>query len=171
VALRPLDGDAGELMTPLPLPRTQGERLTDVLPQILPSPAERLAEAPPLPRKPAVETRTYAGKQYRYIKTLKLRVTAYAPDPRCTWPYPGTTTASGLSVKTNGGRLVAADTSVIPMYSLVSVPGYAGGGGVPVLDRGQAIKGNRLDVLLPTFEQAKNWGSRMIDVKVYAPIK
>jgi 3D (Asp-Asp-Asp) domain-containing protein len=138
-----------------------------ILPEWLPSrsaPAEKT-----LARKP--EIKRYAGKEFRHVKTYRLRVTAYAPDPRCTYPYKGTTTASGLSVKTNGGKLVAADTSLIPMHSLVSVPGYAGGAGVPVLDRGGAIKGYRLDVMLPTYEAAQKWGSRLLDVKVYAPVK
>ena len=119
----------------------------------------------------AAEFKYYAGQKYRYVRTVRLQVTAYAPDARCCWPYDGTTTASGLSVKTNGGKLVAADTSLIPMHSLVSVKGYASGAAVPVLDRGSAIKGHRLDVLLPTFEQAKQWGTRAIDVKVYEPVK
>jgi len=141
------------------------------LPKVVvdPAPAARLKKATK-PPAPAVETKTYNGQKYRFVKTLKLRVTAYAPDPRCTFPYPGTTTASGLSVKTNGGKLVAADTTLISLHSLVVVPGYAGGTAVPVLDRGGAIKGARLDVLLPTFATAKNWGSRMLEVKVYAPV-
>lgn len=124
-----------------------------------------------LAQKPLEEIRWYKGEKFRYVKTLKLRVTAYAADPRCCWPYPGTTTASGLSVKTNHGKLVAADTSMIPMHALVTVPGYGGGAAVPVLDRGGAIKGRRLDVLLPTFEQAKDWGTRMLEVKVYMPVE
>ena len=99
-----------------------------------------------------------------------MRVTAYAPDPRCCAPYPGTTTASGLPVETNGGRLVAADTRIVPLHWLVAIPGYHAGRGVPVLDRGSAIKGHRLDVLMPTFEQAKEWGSRTINVKIYKPL-
>ena len=67
-------------------------------------------------------------------------------------------------------RLVAADTNLIPMHALVSVPGYANGSPVPVLDRGGAIKGRRLDVLLPTFDAAAEWGSRVIDVKIYMPV-
>jgi 3D (Asp-Asp-Asp) domain-containing protein len=124
-----------------------------------------------LVKKPAEEIRYFNGRKYRYVKTLRLRVTAYAPDPRCCWPYPGTTTASGLSVKTNHGKLVAADTNLIPLHALVAVPGYSGGQAVPVLDRGGAIKGHRLDVLLPTFDRAKEWGTRMLDVKVYMPVE
>jgi len=147
------------------------------------SPAEQAAwtsnAAAPivLPERPvktvdvkAADTKVYGGKTYRYVKTITLRVTAYAPDARCCYPYDGKTTASGLPVTTNGGKLVAADTSVIPLHYLVAVPGYAGGNSVPVLDRGGAIKGNRLDVLLPSYDKAKTWGSRMLEVKVYKPV-
>ncbi len=115
------------------------------------------------------DVKFYQGQKYRFTQTLTLRVTAYAPDRRCTFPFDGTTTASGLPVTTNGGHLVAADTSVIPMHALVIVPGYAGNAAVPVLDRGSAIKGPRLDILLPTFNQAKSWGVRTLQVKIYQP--
>ena len=124
-----------------------------------------------VPKKSIVEYKWYNGQKYKYVRTLRLRVTAYAPDGQCCWPFDGSTTASGLSVRTNSGRLVAADTNLIPMHSLVSVPGYSGSAAVPVLDRGGAIKGHRLDVLLPTFDQAKQWGARLLDVKVYEPVK
>ncbi len=139
---------------------------------VLPAPADNVPDAPAVSfhKKPAVETRIYNGQKYRYVKTLRLKVTAYSPDSKCCWPYPGTTTASGMSVKTNHGKLVAADTHLIPMHALVAVPGYAGGGAVPVLDRGGAIKGYRMDVLMPRFDQAKEWGSRLLEVKIYMPV-
>lgn len=112
----------------------------------------------------------YDGTKYRYLKTMRMRVTAYAPDKRCCWPYAGMTTASGMSVKTNRGRLVAADTRLLPFNSLVSIPGYHAGEAVPVLDRGSAIKGHRIDVLLPTFAQAQDWGAQMVNVKIYVPV-
>src|SRR5271170_4902626 len=120
--------------------------------------------------KPASDIRWFGGHKYRFVKTLRLRVTAYSPDSRCCWPYPGTTTASGMSVKTNHGKLVAADTHLIPMHALVAVPGYNSGAPVPVLDRGGAIKGYRLDVLLPQFNEAQNWGTRLLEVKIYMPV-
>ncbi|HUO07779.1 MAG TPA: 3D domain-containing protein [Phycisphaerae bacterium] len=138
-----------------------------------PPPADAVPTLPPAAsdrKKPAADIRIYNGRKYRFVKTLRLRVTAYSPDSRCCWPYPGTTTASGLSVKTNRGKLVAADTRLIPLHALVSVPGYAGGATVPVLDRGGAIKGYRMDVLLPRFDQAKEWGSRLLEVKIYMPV-
>lgn len=135
-----------------------------------PEPQAEPARLQAPPAAPKIETKMYKGEKYRYVKTIRMRVTAYAADPRCCWPYDGTTTASGLSVKTNNGKLVAADTSVIPFHDLVSIPGYNSASPVPVLDRGGAIKGARLDVLLPSYDQAKAWGSRMIDVKIYEPV-
>jgi 3D (Asp-Asp-Asp) domain-containing protein len=126
-------------------------------------------DARPKPR-PRPEIRIYRGQRYAYARTVRMRVTAYAPDPRCCYPYDGKTTASGLSVKTNGGRLVAADPRIVPLHWMVSIPGYHSEQTVPVLDRGGAIKGHRLDVLLPSFDQAKEWGSRLVNVKIYRPL-
>jgi 3D (Asp-Asp-Asp) domain-containing protein len=156
-------------VAPSALPMSaESAAVTPVAPKINDRP---VPEAKTVTKRPAPEIKIYKGEKYRYVKTLKLRVTAYAPDARCCWPYPGTTTASGLSVKTNGGRLVASDPSIIPLHSLVSVPGYAGGNAVPVLDTGGAIKGHRLDVLLPTFDVAKEWGTHTLDVKIYMPVE
>ena len=111
----------------------------------------------------------YGGRRYVYWRTLRMRVTSYAPDRRCCRPYSGRITASGASVHTNGGHLVAADTALIPFHDLVRVPGYDGDKPVPVLDRGSAIRGQRLDVLLATFQAARNWGIQWVWVKVYQP--
>ncbi|HVT79527.1 MAG TPA: 3D domain-containing protein [Phycisphaerae bacterium] len=167
VSVKPLPG-AAESVIPEPIAFDPAPTLE--LPDFLPTPSA-LEKQFIKPKTVAPEIKRFGGKDFRFVKTLRLRVTAYAPDPRCTYPYDGTTTASGMSVKTNGGKLVAADTSLIPLHSVVSVPGYAGNATVPVLDRGGAIKGYRLDVLLPTYEAAQKWGSRMLEVKVYAPVK
>ncbi|NNM85154.1 MAG: 3D domain-containing protein [Phycisphaerales bacterium] len=111
------------------------------------------------------------GRRYEYSKTLLLRVTGYAPDRRCCWPYNGTTTASGASVRTNDGHLVAADTRLIPFGSLVKVPGYDHQRPVPVLDRGGAIRGYRLDVLQPNFYSARLWGHKLLRVRIYRPLR
>ena len=138
---------------------------------------------PQLQRKPMVPRRAIArpvirhvdsywfhGRRYVYLKTLILRVTSYAPDRKCCWPYAGTTTASGASVWTNDGHLVAADTRLIPFHCMVRVPGYDYDHPVPVLDRGGAIRGYRLDVLAPTFWSAQHWGVKLLRVKIYRPV-
>ena len=53
------------------------------------------------------------------------------------------------------------------MHSLVSIPGYHDAEIVPVLDRGGAIKGNKLDLLYPTHERALQWGRQRLPVTVY----
>jgi 3D (Asp-Asp-Asp) domain-containing protein len=92
-----------------------------------------------------------------------MRVTAYCPCQKCCGPNAGGITASGRLVTTNGGQFVAADKSV-PFGTRVIVPGYAGSQPVPVLDRGGAIRGDRLDVFFPSHTQAQAWGVRWLRV-------
>jgi 3D (Asp-Asp-Asp) domain-containing protein len=113
------------------------------------------------------EVRYFNGRPIRAVRTMRMRVTAYSPDHRSCGIHADGITASGFSVDVNGGRLVAADRRLFPFGSLLSVPGYASGQVVPVLDRGGAIKGSRLDVLYPTHEVAREWGVQNIDVMVW----
>jgi 3D (Asp-Asp-Asp) domain-containing protein len=111
--------------------------------------------------------RFFNGRPVKPAKTITMTVTAYSPDEAS---CPGTAdgiTSSIHNVFTNGMRLVAADSSVLPLGSIISVPGYDAGNIVPVLDRGGAIKGKRLDVLYATHEQARRWGVRKLKVVVY----
>lgn len=114
-----------------------------------------------------VETRWFNGRPIRPAGTIYMLVTAYSPDERSCGIHADGITASGYSVWTNGMKLVAADTSILPFGSLVSVPGYDGGEVVPVLDRGGKIKGNRLDVLYPSHEEALQWGAHRLEVVVW----
>lgn len=110
---------------------------------------------------------TFNGRPLRPAGTLSMTVTAYSPDARSCGKWADGRTASGMSVWTNGMKLVAADTRLLRFGTLVSVPGYHHGRPVPVLDRGGAIKGHRLDVLMPTHEIARRWGVRRLDVTVW----
>jgi 3D (Asp-Asp-Asp) domain-containing protein len=111
--------------------------------------------------------RYYDGRAIRPVKTIYMTVTAYSPDERSCGDSADGITASLKSVWTNGMKLVAADTRVLPFGSLISVPGYDEGRVVPVLDRGGAIKGKRLDVLYPTHEIALKWGVRRLPITVW----
>jgi 3D (Asp-Asp-Asp) domain-containing protein len=93
-----------------------------------------------------------------------MEVTAYCPCRKCCGRGAHGVTASGLRVSANAGQFVAADT-FLPFHTKLLIPGY-GDRPVPVLDRGGAIKGNRLDVFFPTHRQALDWGRRMIEVTV-----
>ena len=110
---------------------------------------------------------TFDGRSIRPVRQLAMRVTAYSPDSRSCGKWADGQTASGYSVWTNGMKLVAADTSVLPFGTIVTVPGYNDGRPVQVLDRGGRIKGNRLDVLYPAHQIARNWGVRELAVTVW----
>jgi len=111
--------------------------------------------------------RWFGGRKVRPARTLWMTVTAYSPDHRSCGKWADGITASNKSVWTNGMKLVAADTRLLPFGSLLSVPGYDQGRVVPVLDRGGAIKGNRLDVLYPTHAIARKWGVQKLPVTVW----
>ena len=73
-------------------------------------------------------------------------------------------TATGLNVKANPNmKVVAVDPNVIPLGSKVWVEGY---GYAVAGDTGGAIKGNKIDLLVPTTAQAKSWGRRTVKIKV-----
>ncbi len=110
---------------------------------------------------------TYDDRELEVVGVVNMRVTAYSPDEASCGSYADGFTASGYSVWTNGMRLVAADPTVLPLGSILAVPGYNQNAPVPVLDVGGAIKGNRLDVLFPTHEEALRWGVRHLDVTIY----
>lgn len=95
--------------------------------------------------------------------------TAYAVGDGMT---PSVTTANGTNVANTiyspeGYRIIAVDTSVIPMNSIVEVhiPGWA-----PFLakasDTGSAINGNIIDLLVSTPSEALSYG-RKNNIKVY----
>ncbi len=95
-----------------------------------------------------------------------MEVTAYCPCPRCCGSNAHGMTASGKTVQFNGGHFVAADTDRLPFGTHVVVPGYDDGQSVEVIDRGAAIKGNRLDVFFESHEAARAWGRQWVWVEV-----
>ncbi len=114
-----------------------------------------------------VGTRWFNGRPVRPAKTLMMKVTAYSPDHRSCGHFADGKTASLHSVETNNMKLVAADSRILPLGSMITVPGYDSDAIVPVLDRGGAIKGHRLDVLFPTHRVARKWGVRTLPVTVW----
>ncbi|MEX2672889.1 MAG: 3D domain-containing protein [Phycisphaeraceae bacterium] len=110
---------------------------------------------------------TFDGRPIRPVQTITMLVTAYSPDAASCAPFADGITASGYSVHTNGGQMVAADTTTLPFGTILTIPGYNEGLPVPVLDRGGAIKGNRLDVLYPTHNAALQWGVQTLEVVIW----
>ncbi len=97
-------------------------------------------------------------------ESIQMRVTAYCPCPKCCGEYSDGVTACGHKIRP-GDTFVAADGR----YSFgteMLIPGYSNSRPVEVLDRGGAIKGNRLDVFFATHQEALEWGVRHLDIRV-----
>ena len=97
-------------------------------------------------------------------QAIKMRVTAYCPCSKCCGTGSPGITASGHKIQ-SGDAFVAADSRYSFGTEMI-IPGYNNDQPVKVLDRGGAIKGNKIDVFFPTHEEALRWGVKNIDVKI-----
>jgi 3D (Asp-Asp-Asp) domain-containing protein len=97
-------------------------------------------------------------------QTVRMRVTAYCPCPKCCGEYSGGPTACGHEIRP-GDAFAAADKKY-GFGTEMLIDGYNNGKPVKVLDRGGAIQGDRLDVFFHSHEEALEWGVKYIDVKV-----
>ncbi len=87
---------------------------------------------------------------------LYVTATAYSPEES------GTYTSLGYNIKENPNmKLIAVDPSVIPLGSRVWVEGY---GEAIAGDVGSAIRGHKIDVLMPTKAAALSWGRRTVKI-------
>jgi 3D (Asp-Asp-Asp) domain-containing protein len=111
--------------------------------------------------------RWFNARPARPARTIWMTVTGYSPDERSCGEFADGFTATMHSVTTNAMKLVAADPTVLPYGSMVSIPGYDDESIVPVLDCGGAIKGDKLDLLFPTHEEALKWGRQRILVTIW----
>lgn len=117
---------------------------------------------------PAPDIKSTSGAINRLPEPTKtMRVTAYCCCKKCCGKdktHPAyKITASGYKIK-QGDCLVAAPKSY-GFHTRLIIPGYNNGQPVEVLDRGGAIKGNRLDVYFDTHEEALIWGVRYLIVQ------
>ena len=95
---------------------------------------------------------------------IEMRVTAYCPCPSCCGEYSDGITANGHEIQP-GDTFVAADRRY-SFHTEMLIPGYSNSQPVKVLDRGGAIKGNRLDVFFATHQEALQWGVQYLEVNV-----
>ncbi|KIL49865.1 LysM peptidoglycan-binding and 3D domain-containing protein [Jeotgalibacillus soli] len=74
------------------------------------------------------------------------------------------TTATGIDLRANPNqKVIAVDPNVIPLGSRVWVEGY---GEAIAGDTGGAIKGNKIDVFIPSQDAALSWGVKEVTVKI-----
>ncbi|MER2007329.1 MAG: LysM peptidoglycan-binding domain-containing protein [Psychrobacillus sp.] len=103
------------------------------------------------PSKPAASTD---------VKELTVTATAYTAS--CEGCSGITSTGIDLNANPNQ-KVVAVDPTVIPLGSKVWVEGY---GEAIAGDIGGAIKGNKIDVYMPSYNDAINWGRQSVKVKI-----
>ncbi len=92
---------------------------------------------------------------------FEANVSAYCPLACCCGGYADGRTASGHIIQ-KGDKFVAAPVR-FPYGTMINVPGYER---VPVLDRGGAIKGNKLDVFFFDHDAALQWGRQSLSVTI-----
>ncbi|MGO1060330.1 3D domain-containing protein [Planococcus sp. FY231025] len=121
-----------------------------------PTPAKAPAKtaAPVQASAPAPAVSQQAGK------TMTVSATAYtAYCAGCSG-----TTATGQNLRANPNqKVIAVDPRVIPLGSKVWVEGY---GTAIAGDTGGAIKGNKIDVFIPSQSAALQWGRKNVTIKV-----
>ncbi|MED1927842.1 3D domain-containing protein, partial [Bacillus thuringiensis] len=104
----------------------------------------------------------------QWINTRELTVTAtaYTNDPAENGYKPGqhVYTKMGDDLTANPNlKVIAVDPSVIPLGSKVYVEGY---GIAEARDTGGAIKGNKIDVFIPSKQESSNWGRQTVKIYV-----
>ncbi|MDR7002159.1 LysM peptidoglycan-binding domain-containing protein [Neobacillus niacini] len=106
---------------------------------------------------PAVKAASTSNSSSKEITVKATAYTAYCEG--CSG-----TTATGINIKANPDKkVIAVDPSVIPLGSKVYVEGY---GEAIAGDTGGAIKGNRIDVFIPSEQNAVNFGVKQLKVKI-----
>jgi 3D (Asp-Asp-Asp) domain-containing protein len=105
-----------------------------------------------------------SARDHGQWQTVRMRVTAYCACPKCCGHFSDGITANNHKIQ-HGDVFAAADKKYAFMTELV-VPGYNNTKPIRVMDRGGAIKGDKLDLFFHTHKQALAWGVQYLDVKI-----
>ena len=110
--------------------------------------------------KTETNTKTVTSTGQAAGKNISVSATAYTANCNgCSG-----VTATGVDLNANpNAKVIAVDPSVIPLGSKVYVEGY---GYATAADTGGAIKGNKIDVFIPSHDAALEWGRKQVNVQV-----
>ena len=100
-----------------------------------------------------------AQKEQKGTYLGQFRISHYCPCATCNGGYTGTAAGAPLTP----WHTIAVDASVIPLGSTVHIDGY---GDFTAQDTGSAIYGNRIDVCVPSHQEAYRLGVVYRDVYV-----
>ncbi|QHE52398.1 LysM peptidoglycan-binding and 3D domain-containing protein [Pontibacillus sp. HMF3514] len=94
------------------------------------------------------------------VRELEVSATAYTANcAGCSG-----VTATGINLLENPDKkVIAVDPDVIPLGTEVYVEGY---GYAVAGDVGSAITGNKIDVFIPSRQEALNWGRKQVTVQI-----
>ena len=106
----------------------------------------------------------FKGQQYRVRRTMRMTLTAYSstPDQTDSTPF---ITASNTRVK--WGTVAA---NFLPFQTKIRIPGMFGDKVFVVEDRMNKRYWHRVDVWMPTRQEAINFGLRVFDIEILEPI-
>ena len=106
----------------------------------------------------------FKGQQYRVRRTMRMTLTAYSstPDQTDSTPF---ITASNTRVK--WGTVAA---NFLPFQTKIRIPGMFGDKVFVVEDRMNKRYWHRVDVWMPTRQEAINFGLRVLDIEILEPI-
>lgn len=98
----------------------------------------------------------------------KLNIQASAYTSNCSGCTGNTYTGYNVSntIQYNGYRIIAADLSVIPLYSIVRIDTNTISFEAIVLDTGGAIKGKKVDLLVNTYKEAMIFGRQDVTITI-----
>lgn len=100
------------------------------------------------------------GTPVKTVKEITVNASAYTLNfAHCTG-----ITATGINLKKNPNqKVISVDPKVIKLGSKVYVPGY---GYAIAGDTGGAIKGNKIDVFIPSQKAALIWGRKTVKIQI-----
>ncbi|MGG1400799.1 LysM peptidoglycan-binding domain-containing protein [Bacillus salipaludis] len=109
---------------------------------------------------PKKQTPKHSEEKIKTAKQITVKATAYtASCEGCSG-----ITKTGVNIKANpNAKVIAVDPNVIPLGSKVYVEGF---GEATAADTGSAIKGNRIDVFIPSEEDAIDFGVKHLKVTI-----
>lgn len=125
-------------------------------------PAWRTETVAPLPEEAYTETKDelVAVVEPKTTDLGEFKLTAYCTCAKCCEEWADGITYTGTQA--TAGRTIAVDPEVIPLGSTV----YINGAEYVAEDIGGAIKGNRIDVLHTTHQEALEFGIQYADVSI-----
>ncbi|WP_066258948.1 3D domain-containing protein [Neobacillus drentensis] len=126
-------------------------------------PNQNLKITSPTVSKPAAKkavTTTSKSTKLKVVKTITVSATAYTANcKRCSG-----ITATGINLKKNPNlKVISVDPRVIRLGTKVYVEGY---GYAIAGDTGGAMRGNKIDIFVPSYKKAIQWGRKTVKVQI-----